>query len=178
MRGPSNSEAYGWIRFLFGIVWTINTFLQANHAYTVHFQSSFSADWVKGQPHWIRVYGHWAAHIVGVIGPITVAHVTVGLDGLLALSLLSGIGLPVMGWVGIIYNLGLWSTVGGFGGPYVRGSTDPGTAIVYALCFFFVVGTRSWQSFSLKRFPQNKINEMSISVGQTIFGLLWAFDAF
>ncbi|MGC9271378.1 hypothetical protein [Acidiphilium sp.] len=178
MRGQSQSEMYGWIRILFGVVWLFNTALQANWAYASHFAGSFSADWVKGQPIWIRTYGHWAAHIVGVIGPVTVAHATVGLDGLLALSLLSGIGLSILGWVGIIYNLWLWSTVGGFGGPYVRGATDPGTAIVYALCFFFVVGTRSWQSISLKKFPQDPVNERSLWVGQIIFGLLWAFDAF
>lgn len=124
MNERSEAELYAWIRILFGAVWVLNTILQATPAYAHRFAKTLGADWVAGQPRWIQDYGHWTAHIVGIIGPLLIAHLTVILDGLLALSLISGLGFPAMGWVGVIYNLWLWSTVGGFGGPYVQGTTE------------------------------------------------------
>lgn len=45
---------------------------------------------------------------------------------------------------GIFYSLMVWSTAGGFGGPYVPGTTDIGPAVVYALvfCALLVMGAQ------------------------------------
>jgi nitrite reductase (NO-forming) len=37
--------------------------------------------------------------------------------------------------VGLVFSLLIWSTAEGFGGPYTAGSTDLGTAIIYAVVF-------------------------------------------
>ena len=65
------------------------------------------------------------------------------------------------------------------GGPYTQGATDPGTAIVYALAFFFVFLTRSWTRLSLVpgRGSVESTNRL-YGAGRFLFGLLWAFDAF
>ncbi|MHB1268796.1 MAG: hypothetical protein ACYCY2_14540, partial [Acidithiobacillus ferriphilus] len=108
-------QAFGAVRILFGLIWLINTWLQLNPAYSTHFLGTFDADWVSGQPAWIASYGHWMAQQVQQLGAQHVAYATIALDAILAISLITGIGLPLLAWVGVIYNLWLWSTIGGFG---------------------------------------------------------------
>lgn len=171
-------RAFGAVRILFGLIWLINTLLEINPAYASHFLAAFNVDWAAGQPAWLAQYGHWMAGLVQSVGAVHVAWATVALNGLLAATLLTGIGFPFMSWVGFIYNLWLWSTVGGLGGPYVQGSTDAGTAIIYALCFLFVIWTRSWEGLSLNRAKPVPLSKIQINAGRILFGLLWAFDAF
>ena len=171
-------QAFGAVRILFGLIWLINTWLQLDPAYSMHFLGTFSADWVSGQPAWIAGYGHWMAQLVQQLGAQTVAYATIALDAILAVSLITGVGVPLLAWVGVIYNLWLWSTVGGFGGPYTQGATDPGTAIIYALCFLFVVWTRSWEGLSFSKAPHRPIYAPAIHTARILFGILWAFDAF
>jgi nitrite reductase (NO-forming) len=40
---------------------------------------------------------------------------------------------------GAVFSLLIWSTAEGFGGPYTAGSTDVGTALVYALMFLVLL---------------------------------------
>jgi hypothetical protein len=117
--------------------------------------------------------------VIQATGPPRVALATVVIDALLALSLLSGIWLRFFAWVGIAYNLFMWSTVGGMGGPYTQGATDPGTSIVYALAFLFVLITCSWERLSLARGKSSTVTTGRLyGAGRLLFGLLWAFDAF
>lgn len=171
-------RAFGAIRILFGLVCFINVLLEINPAYSARFLSSFNADWVSGQPLWVVRYGHWIAGLVQAAGALHVAWATIALNGILAVALITGIGFPVMGWVGAIYNLWLWSTVGGFGGPYIQGSTDAGTAIIYALCFMMVTWTRSWEGLSLGKTKPGYLSDFKINTGRVFFGLLWAFGAY
>jgi uncharacterized membrane protein YphA (DoxX/SURF4 family) len=172
-------DAFAVLRILFGLVWALNTWFQANSAYIDHlFLQSFSAG-INGQPAWLAHYTRTVIHAIQAMGPARVAVVTVVIDGLLSLSLITGLWLRFFAWVGIVYNLFMWSTVGGLGGPYTQGATDPGTAIVYALAFFFVLLTPSRARFSLT--PGKVTRDLSVrlyGIGRVLFGLLWAFDAF
>ncbi len=171
-------RSFAAIRILFGLVWLINTYLQLNPAYLHLFAHSLQADLVAGQPAWLQAYGAWTLHWVTIVGPALVAKVTIVLDALLAVSLITGLGLPFLAWLGFFYNLWLWSTVGGLGGPYTTGATDPGTAIIYALCFLLVIWSRSWQVWSLQPSPVRLPQAAGMETGRIVFGLLWAFDAF
>ncbi len=163
--------AFKLLRILFGIIWLLNTWFQANSAYINHlFLKSFNAG-IHGQPGWLAHYVMRVKDVILVLGPSRVAIATVVIDALLALSLLSGLWLRFFAWVGIIYNLFMWSTVGGLGGPYTQGATDPGTAIVYALAFFFV-----FLSVSNGEGDGGLSSRLS-EVGRVLFGLLWAFNA-
>jgi hypothetical protein len=172
-------DLFALLRIIFGLVWCLNTWFQANSVYIDHlFLKSFNAA-INGQPEWLAHYAQAVINAIQLLGPSRVALATVVVDALLALSLLSGVWLRYFAWVGIIYNLFMWSTVGGMGGPYTQGSTDPGTAVVYALVFFFVFATRSWERLSL--IPgrvQEKSHTLLFSFGRILFGVLWAFDAF
>ena len=167
----------GLVRILFGLIWLANTVLQANPAYIAHFTAMMAADWHQGQPAAIAGYGHATATWIGATAPAAIAWATVALDALLAVSLLSGVGLRVLAWVGALYSLWLWSTTGGFGGPYTPDTTDPGVGIIYALCFLLAAWTRSWEELSLARTEWRAPNPAAIAVGRVLFGLLWLFDA-
>lgn len=177
-KGWTRQDAFGLLRVLFGSVWILNTWFQANSAYINDlFLKSFDAG-IKGQPEWLANYTRSVMGAIQAVGAARVALATVVVDGLLAVSLLTGIGLRFFASVGIAYNLFMWSTVGGMGGPYTRGATDPGTAIVYALAFVFVLITRSWARLSLSPgrgavAPSGRF----YFLGRLLFGLLWAFDA-
>ena len=176
---PGRQYAFAFLRIVFGLIWVINTWFQANGAYIHHvFLESFNAG-IHGQPEWLANYTKGVIHVIQVLGPSRVAVATVVIDALLALSLLTGFRLRFFAWVGIVYNLFMWSTVGGIGGPYTQGATDPGTAIVYALAFLFVIITRSWTRLSLQpeRAPVNPHAQLYF-IGRLLFGFLWAFDAF
>jgi uncharacterized membrane protein YphA (DoxX/SURF4 family) len=172
-------DAFALLRIVFGLIWALNTWFQANSAYIDYlFLQSFNAG-IDGQPAWLAGYTQAVIHAIQAMGPARVAVATVVIDGLLALSLITGLWLRFLAWVGIAYNLFMWSTVGGLGGPYTQGATDPGTAIVYALAFVFVLLTRSWARFSLAPGrSRGSVSRHWCGIGRFLFGILWAFDAF
>lgn len=171
--------AYGMIRILLGFVCATNMLFHANSVFIAHFLSSFAADWVLGQPRWLAAYGHFIAHGVRALGPTKVAWATVVVDGVLAASLLTGIWLQYLAWLGIAYYLWFWTTIGGFGGPYVPGTTDVGTAVIYAFGFGFVIATRAWARLSLLDTGRPQTDSaLGVRMMRILFGLLWAFTAF
>jgi uncharacterized membrane protein YphA (DoxX/SURF4 family) len=175
----SKHHAFVSLRITFGIIWVLNTWFQANSAYISRlFLKSFQAG-ISGQPEWLANYTHSVVVAIQALGPSRVALAPVVIDALLALSLLSGIWLRFFAWVGIVYNLFMWSTVGGMGGPYTQGATDPGTAVVYALVFFFVLATRSGEhSRPVSAALSEEPSHLLFALGRILFGVLWAFDAF
>ncbi|MHB1938660.1 MAG: hypothetical protein ACYCOR_19070 [Acidobacteriaceae bacterium] len=168
---------FSGLRFLFGIVWAINTALEANAAYIRRFLHSMVAR-IPGQPALIQAYLRNAVAVVRTIGPSHVAMVTIALDAVIAASLLTGLWVRPAAWLGVIYSLLLWSTVGGFGGPFTTGATDPGTAIVYALVFLCVLVVPSDAGWRVAGRPRMAAVRGGMDGVRVLFGLLWAFDAF
>ena len=122
--------AIGLARLLFGAICLANVLLHLDPAYRAQFLASLAADWAPGQPLWLAAWGHAMAAGVEALGVGVVTTAMAVIEFTLALALLTGAWLHRLVWVGIGYNLWLWSTVGGLGGPYTPGATDPGTAIV------------------------------------------------
>jgi len=174
---PQQDLAFAVMRILFGAIWAANTLLQANRSYIDHFLQSIVKR-IKGQPDSVQAYLHAVIHAIQALGPQQVAIATIILNGLLAASLLTGVLLRPMARLGIVYSLFLWSTVGGLGGPYQPGATDPGTAIVYALLFLAVLLVPSAERLSWGGKPPHPVETKEIEVIRILFGLLWAFDAF
>jgi hypothetical protein len=167
------------LRILFGIIWLLNAALQANPLYIHdHLFQSFHVG-IEGQPQRMAQYTRSIVGLTEVVGSTTVALGTIGIDAMLAFSLLTGIWLRVVAWIGLAYSLFMWSTVGGMGGPYTRGATDPGTAIVYALAFALIVMTQPQKSPGMASNGRATGSPESFhGLGRILFGLLWAFDAY
>ena len=173
----TQKDLFGLIRIAFGVIWVINVLLQARSAYLNHFLSYFTPR-VAGQPAFIQHYLQWMISLITAIGPKWVALATVVLDTLIALSLLTGVAGRLFAGIGALYCLWLWTTVGGWGGPYTAGATDPGTAIVYVLVFICILLTRAWERYSLLPAASGGSVGISRSTIRLLFGALWAFDAY
>ncbi|MDA8360395.1 MAG: hypothetical protein M0Z44_00110 [Gammaproteobacteria bacterium] len=169
--------AFALLRLLFGAICLINTVLEANGPYVTGFLDSILKR-AKGQPAVLHQYIHAMGAVVSTLGPDNVAVAMVVINGLLALSLLTGVALRPLARLGILYNLILWSTVGGFGGPYTAGATDPGTAIVYALVFLTILSVPCDRRLTWAKPTQSTVGPHAIEPVRILFGLLWAFDAF
>lgn len=160
------------LRVIFGLTWLFNAIYQLHPDYIDRlFLNSIAAQ--QGQSAWYAAYTHWAMDMIAKAGAPEIS-VFVSLIGiLLALSLLSGIGLRPMAWVGAIFSFIMWTLNGHLGGPYTQGATDPGTLIVYSLTFIAIL---------LAEPPIDaRDNEVSRTqryrVLRLLFGALWAFDA-
>lgn len=88
----------------------------------------------------------------------------------LAMSLLAGRGLRVMGWVGVLFGLVAWLAVEG-GGDFGPDATDPGLGLPYVVLFLYVLGVER-----LSRPRDASANEL-LALARVTFGLLWAYDA-
>lgn len=174
-----HGSAVGLMPLLFGAICLVNAVLHLQPAYRTHFLFNLGADWAPGQPAWLAAWGHATAAGVQMLGVGAVVTAMVAVEFTLALSLLTGAWLSRLAWVGVVYNLWLWSTVGGLGGPYSSGATDPGTSIVYVLAFALVLLTHAWRSLSpLRDGPAQTPAAWKLRLGEIAFGLLWAFDAY
>ena len=175
---PTQARLLGAVRILFGLFFLVNLLLHFNPAYAAQFLPDvLHAALASGQPAWL---GQWADQVVRAFQFVGVGRalgLMFGIETLLTLGLLSGLGFPALAWLGLVYELFLWSTIGGLGGPYTRGATDPGTAIVYALGFVVILLTRAWQGASWWQGEARAPSRDALRLAFLLFGALWAFDA-
>ncbi|HZD12236.1 MAG TPA: hypothetical protein VE177_01790, partial [Candidatus Binatus sp.] len=91
-----------------------------------------------GQPDLLQPWFNFWANVVSsnpalfgyTIGPIEIA---------LGLALVFGFMRKIAYLGGLVFSLLIWSVPEGFGGPYVPGSTDIGTGVVYAFVFLSLI---------------------------------------
>jgi nitrite reductase (NO-forming) len=121
------------LRVSFGLIWLVDASLKwlpgfrAEYLATIQGAANGQPDWL--QPwfrFWIAVQGH---------GPTMWAYVIALTETLMALAVVLGFARKLTYVAGAVFSLLIWSVPEGFGGPYVSGATDIGTAIVYAFVF-------------------------------------------
>ena len=133
----SPAPSVGWtgtaVRILFGVIWAIDAFLKwlpaYRHSYIDNLQSA-----AQGQPSWLHGWFHFWINLQSS-APALFATLTALAETTLALVLLLGVARRAGYSLGVIYMLMVWAVGEGFGGPYVAGSTDVGTGIVYSMLF-------------------------------------------
>lgn len=171
-------RALSWARLAFGVFFAINLGLHFNPQYAAQFAADVSrAAQASGQPHWLGVWAAGVVQVMAAAGMGKAVALLFGIEALLTVGLLTGWGFPALAWLGFGYELFLWSTLGGLGGPYTRGATDPGTAIVYALGFALLLLLRGWQGAAWSGAPLRRPERLRVCWAFWLFGLLWAFDA-
>lgn len=167
-----------WVRIAFGVFFAINLGLHFNPQYAAHFALDVQhAAGAAGQPEWLGFWAGSVLHGMQAVGMDKALAVLFGIEALLTVGLLTGWGFPALGWLGLVYELFLWSTIGGLGGPYTSGATDPGTAIVYALGFALILLLRAWQGAAWAEPTLQRPAMLRVRWSYWLFGLLWAFDA-
>jgi uncharacterized membrane protein YphA (DoxX/SURF4 family) len=121
------------LRLAFGVVWLIDAYLKWQPAF-INAYASNVADGAKGQPSWLRPWFRFWRHLVN-LDPHLLAYATAVVETLIAFGLILGLGRRSVYAVGILWSLAIWTIPEGFGGSFVAGASDIGTAIMYALVF-------------------------------------------
>ncbi|MBS2132151.1 hypothetical protein KEX41_28620 (plasmid) [Burkholderia thailandensis] len=141
----SANEILSLARVAFGLLWAYDAALKFQPYFLNHYIGYLNdATNDVGAQSWQGVYDHAWTVVSIAIGAKTVA-VLVGLtEALIAVSLISGRGLRLIGPIGIALSLAVWTTAEEWGGPYSLGITSNmpmrliGVAIIYAITFGYV----------------------------------------
>jgi len=135
------ADGIGTIRILFGMIWAIDAQFKWRSDFILNF-----VDYLKGgqagQPILVKEWIHLWVDLVKV-DPITFAYLAASVETALAIALLLGIFSNLAFIGGGLFSLVIWSTAEGLGGPYVAGSTDIGTAIIYTIVFALLFFSRA-----------------------------------
>ncbi|MHB1877405.1 MAG: hypothetical protein ACYCPF_21410 [Streptosporangiaceae bacterium] len=121
------------LRIGFGIIWLIDAVLK----WLPGFKDGYMATIMgtrDGQPFWLR---WWFDFWINLQHPaVTFFWVLVAAaETLIAVALITGFARKLTYIAAIAFSMLIWSTAEGFGGPYTSGSSDIGTAVVYAVVF-------------------------------------------
>jgi nitrite reductase (NO-forming) len=121
------------LRLSFGIVWLIDAYLKWQPAFINGYAANV-ADGAQGQPSWLRPWFRFWRHVVDT-NPHLLAYATAATETLIAAGLILGFARRAVYLGGILWSVAIWTIPEGFGGSFVSGATDIGTAIMYALVF-------------------------------------------
>ncbi|MEJ2376448.1 MAG: hypothetical protein P8Y71_13875 [Pseudolabrys sp.] len=176
-------ELLGVLRIGFGLIWCINIWFDLHAQHLDHYLSGYQSAMQSG-PHWLAP---WLGSVIGAfqaIGPHTAAVISVVVEALIALSLLTGWWGRAGGWLGLVYSLFMFSTVTTLGAPFSLGYTDPGPWPPYIIAFVFILETQAWRGLRLgsardvNQGASPETHGNSAVVARILFGLLWAFEAY
>jgi uncharacterized membrane protein YphA (DoxX/SURF4 family) len=146
---PWRDQAFGILRILFGIAWAIDAQFKWQPAFQSGF-ASYLTGALDGQPALVKAWiGFWI-NIINV-NPHVFGMVVALSESALAVALIFGVFSNLATLGGVLLTLVIWSTAEGFGGPYKAGSTDIGTAIIYAFVFVALFLAQSGLQFGLDR---------------------------
>ena len=159
MSETARLKAIGVVRILFGIVWAIDAQFKWRPDFFLNFVSYLQGA-QEGQPALVRQWIDLWINVVN-IDPLAFAYVVAVSETFLALALILGLFSDLAYAGGILLCLVIWSTAEGLGGPYVAGSTDIGTAIIYAFVFALLFLTRSGLYLGLDRYFAPRLGKLS-----------------
>jgi nitrite reductase (NO-forming) len=119
------------LRIAFGAIWAIDAVLK----WLPGFRSSYVADITgaaKGQPGWLSWwFDFWVK--LQTPRPTFFAYFVAVLETLVALALIFGFARK-LSYISIaVFSFLMWGVAEGFGGPYMTGSTDIGTSVIYVV---------------------------------------------
>ena len=126
------------MRIVIGIIWAIDGSLKFPQS-SVDAIAGKYADMVSGQPSWLQGWFSFWGSIFTTHNPGAIVFVTGTVEVLLAACLILGFMRKIAYVVGIILSFFFWSVPEGFGGPYLPGMTNIGTAIIYVFVFLFLI---------------------------------------
>lgn len=116
------------------MVWTLDAYLKWKPAFIAQYADDVASA-AKGQPDLLRPWFHlWRAVIAQ--SPPAFAYATAAVETLIAAGLLLGLGRRLLYVGGALWSAAIWTIPEGFGGSFLAGATDIGTAIMYAFVFF------------------------------------------
>jgi uncharacterized membrane protein YphA (DoxX/SURF4 family) len=157
------STLHSWpqdaLRIGFGLIWGIDAALK----WLPGFRSNYVADIVgaaKGQPGWLRWwFDFWVR--LQTPRPTFFAYFVAVLETLIALALILGFSRKLTYVSVAVFSFLIWGVAEGFGGPYMVGSTDIGTSIIYvavSLGLLVVAYYAGVSRYSVDRYLESRIS--------------------
>jgi len=169
----------GVLRIGLGLIWCLNIWFHLHGAHLDHYVQQYQVA-LKNGPQWLAPWLNQVIAAFEAIGPHNAAIISVIIEALIALSLLTGWWGRAGSWLGLLYSLFMFSTVNTFaapvGGP---GYTDPGPWPPYIIDFILILETQAWQVCRLGNAQSSHVSiPRQAPIALLIYGALWAFDAF
>lgn len=127
------TKGIAMLRIIFGLVWAVDAWFKWQPGFIGQF-ADYLTGALDGQPAAVQAWINFWINIVEV-DPHVFAHIVAISETAIALGLIFGVFSNLTDIGGALLSLVIWSTAEGFGGPYVAGSADIGSAIIYALVF-------------------------------------------
>jgi uncharacterized membrane protein YphA (DoxX/SURF4 family) len=131
--GPRSSWPQDVLRIGVGVVWLIDAVLK----WLPGFRSTYVAavtGAAQGQPGWLRWwFDFWVK--LQQPRPTFFAYLVAVLETLVALAVIAGFARKYTYIFSAVFSVVIWAVAEGFGGPYMSGSSDIGTAVIYAVVF-------------------------------------------
>ncbi len=150
----NDRRKFAWLRIAFGAIWGIDAYFKWQPDFFANFTDYLSGS-LDGQPQLVKDWINLWIRIAGVNPHIFALFVAIA-ETAIALALIFGVASRAATWGGIAMNLVVWSTAEGFGGPYAAGSTDIGTAIIYALVLLALWFGHAWEDLSLEKWLKKR----------------------
>jgi nitrite reductase (NO-forming) len=122
------------LRTLFGVIWAIDAVMK----WLPGFRRNLMMDVMsagQGQPHWLAWWFDFWMKPMMHHGNLFAYFIAVA-ESLIALAVLLGFARKLSYIFGAVFSLLIWGVGEGFGGPYMSGATDIGSAIMYAVVFY------------------------------------------
>ena len=121
------------LRITFGVIWLIDATLKWLPGFRAGYMSTIMGE-AQSQPGWLRP---WFDFWIRLQHPdaVFLAYLVAVVETLIALALIAGFARKLTYLSAIVFSLLIWATAEGFGGPYISGASDIGTAILYAVVF-------------------------------------------
>jgi uncharacterized membrane protein YphA (DoxX/SURF4 family) len=121
------------LRISFGIIWLIDATLKWLPGFRSAYMGVIMGQ-AQGQPGWLK---GWFDFWINLQHPRAMffAYLVAVTETLIAVALIAGFARKLTYISAALFSLVIWATAEGFGGPYTSGSSDIGTAIIYAVVF-------------------------------------------
>ncbi len=121
------------LRISFGVIWLIDAVLKWLPGFRADYMSTIMGQ-AQGQPGWLKP---WFDFWINLQHPRATffAYLVAVVETLIAVAVIIGFARKLTYSAAIVFSLLIWGTAEGFGGPYTSGSSDIGTAVIYAVVF-------------------------------------------
>lgn len=130
------------LRIAFGVIWGIDAALK----WLPGFRSGYM-DEIKGagdgQAGWLHPWFRFWTDLQSP-HPYFWAYLVAVIETLIAVALILGFARKLTYISAAVFSVLIWATAEGFGGPYTSGSSDIGTAIIYAVVFMGLLGLSAY----------------------------------
>lgn len=141
---PSKNEYFTLARLWFGFLWAYDAMMKFHPYFMTHFADFLTSAETSVKGTWGAGLDRMFLDLTNIIGPHVVPVLVALTESLIALSLISGRGLRIMGPVGFVLALVIWNTAESWGGPYPDFVTSAGgqmfgNVIIYAMAFLYVL---------------------------------------